>query len=291
MGKPLEFKIFVESQTLNQNGKNITGQVILNLKEPMKMRSLTLNLTGQAYCHWTEERPCGESTHTESFTGKQELLNMVRFLYGQGNESSMHPSGRFSYPFVFVIPPNLPTSFVGAHGHIKYGLKANIERPWRFDHNIQQPLQVIETIDTNQPHFLANPGGSVSKEIGCVLPPGILTLDVQFCRSAFCPGESIMINAIADNQSHTTMIGIYGKLYKIIKYHASNETRTEKKLISFTSGPRILPGWVGTFDNQALAIPATEPTIDTNVIKCQYIVQVEVDVPCHVALVWTLNSL
>eukprot|EP00794_Sanderia_malayensis_P020078 gene20078-22048_t len=280
MGKLLEFAIFVESQTLNQNGRNITGQVILNLKEPMKMRGLTLKLTGQAYCHWTEQQGSGDNRRTVSYTGRQELLNMASFLYGQGSESSMHPSGRFSYPFVFVIPLNLPSSFVAAHGHIKYGLKANIDRPWKFDHDIEQPLQIIETIDTNQPHFLANPGGSVSKEIGCCFPSGILALDAHFYRSAFCPGESIMINATANNQSRTKMNGLKAKLCKIIEYHATSKTRRESHVLSTITGPQILAGDIGKFVDQALTIPATEPTVLSNVIKCHYIVQIEVDVPC-----------
>eukprot|EP00794_Sanderia_malayensis_P020079 gene20079-22049_t len=286
MGKLLEFKIVVESQTLNQDGRNITGQVILNLKEPMKMRGLTLTLTGEAYCHWTEEHGPGHNRHTVSQTGKQELLNMTSFLYGQGegSDSSMHPSGRLVYPFVFVIPLNLPSSFVAAHGHIKYCLKANIDRPWKFDHNIEQPLQIIEAIDTNEPHFLANPGGSVSQEIGCCFPDGILVLDAYFCRSAFCPGESIMINATANNQSNTTMKGMKAKLCKIIEYHATTKTQIEKHVISIIARPMVLAGGTGTFDNEALTVPGTEPTIDTSVIKCQYVVQIEVNVPCGIDL-------
>eukprot|EP00794_Sanderia_malayensis_P020081 gene20081-22051_t len=278
MGKLLEFAIFVGSQTLTQEGKkNITGQVILNLKEPMKMRALTLKLTGEVYCHWTEQRGTDELRRTFHFTEKEELLDMTSYLYGEGSESSMHPSGRFSYPFVFVVPQHLPTSFDGTYGHIKYGLEASIDRPCKFDHDIKQPLQIIEIIDTNKEEFLKRSGDSKSSEVGCCFRSGMLSLDAHLSRTAFCPGESIMLNATANNQSRTNLRGLKARLCKIIKFQAKSKTQTEEYVLSKTTGLKILKGEKGTFVNHPLHVPATEPTINNKFIKCYYVVRIKVD--------------
>ena len=58
--------------------------------------------------------------------------------------------GEYSFPFEFHIPSeNLPTSVEGNFGHVRYWLKAFIDRPWRFDITTKAVFTVIEHVDIN----------------------------------------------------------------------------------------------------------------------------------------------
>ena len=59
------------------------------------------------------------------------------------------PEGDYVYPFQFKLPLGLPTSFEGTYGHIRYLVKATIDRPWKFDHKTIQPLTINEQVDLN----------------------------------------------------------------------------------------------------------------------------------------------
>lgn len=68
----------------------------------------------------------------------------------QPGENPILAPGEYSFPFQFHTPgQNLPTSFEGNFGHVRYWLKAFIDRPWRFDITTKSVFTVIEYVDIN----------------------------------------------------------------------------------------------------------------------------------------------
>ena len=70
---------------------------------------------------------------------------------GQAGENPVLAPGEYTFPFQFHIPSeNLPTSVEGNFGHVRYWLKAFIDRPWRFDiFTAEAFFTVIERVDIN----------------------------------------------------------------------------------------------------------------------------------------------
>lgn len=58
--------------------------------------------------------------------------------------------GTYSYPFEHTLPLDLPTSFVGKHGHITYKVVAvfDARSDW-FDKRFEEPFTVIKGVDLN----------------------------------------------------------------------------------------------------------------------------------------------
>ncbi len=287
MGKLKKFMVLVENQTLVANGTNVSGQVVVNLEEPMKMKNLSVTLEGQAYCRWSDGN--GGPRYT-----REQLIKLKSFLFGNppgsnGEEDiSVHPEGRFSYPFLFTVPHDLPSSVETRLGHIWYCLEAKIKKPtWKSDHITPSKLvKIVKQIDTNNPIYLTQTGGSDAKEIGCCFPSGVLSINASLPRWAFCIGEKVHPNVEVVNESKTDMPFIKARIVKFEEIHGSHKIiKTNQTLISQIVGPGVPQGQVGTFaQHQFLEIPASEEVIPSisncQILKVYYKVVVKVDVPC-----------
>lgn len=86
---------------------------------------------GKGYCHWTEQHGSGDNRRTVRYTGREQLFHFVSPLFGSLPNSNgskvMLTQGQSTFPFVFTIPPNLPSSFEGRSGHIRFELKGNYQ--------------------------------------------------------------------------------------------------------------------------------------------------------------------
>jgi hypothetical protein len=58
--------------------------------------------------------------------------------------------GQHAFPFSFVLPPSLPSSFEGGIGYVRYTIKGTIDRPWRFDDHTVLAYTVLSPLDLNQ---------------------------------------------------------------------------------------------------------------------------------------------
>ena len=59
------------------------------------------------------------------------------------------PIGEHIYPFTFALPPNIPSSFESDLGHVRYTVKAIIDRPWKFDQETKDAFTVVSSFDLN----------------------------------------------------------------------------------------------------------------------------------------------
>ena len=59
-----------------------------------------------------------------------------------------------------MLPPNLPSSFEGQHGNVRYFLKADIVRDWKWNHKVKQHIMVNGILDLNYYPSAQAPGES-----------------------------------------------------------------------------------------------------------------------------------
>lgn len=111
---------------------------------------------GEANTSWSEVKKVKdeqgkEHDETELLTGHEEYFEIHFYMVGSknGNEITL-PPGVHTYPFTCALPPNLPSSFEGEFGHVRYTIKVTLDRPWKFDQDTKMAFTVISPIDLNQ---------------------------------------------------------------------------------------------------------------------------------------------
>lgn len=86
---------------------------------------------------------------TYYFLRNDLFLLSILIFFSENQKKIILPPGKYSYPFQFQLPPNLPSSFEGQHGYIRYWVKATIEKPWSYEHVTKTAFSVISALDLN----------------------------------------------------------------------------------------------------------------------------------------------
>ncbi|KAK7115753.1 arrestin domain-containing protein 3-like [Littorina saxatilis] len=286
MGKLKCFEIILaDNKSVYHPGERVLGQVIVELKGDMKMRSLRIFMRGVAKVHWTESRSTGSrlGSYTEHFNAEVEYFFKRQVLFGgeisDGRDTLTE--GRHEFNFSFELPMGgISTSFEGKHGSIRYWLKAEMDKPWSFNHKTKKAFTVISPIDINRPEYQTQVESSVEKTLCCWLcTSGPISITSRTDRRGYCPGESTAISAEFDNHSSRTVIP-YATLYQTQAFFASGKSRIRRTKFTVLTGLPIAPGTRGSWDSQLLKIPAVSPSIiNCCVMKVDYYVKVALHIP------------
>lgn len=77
----------------------------------------------------------------------QTKTHYNNFLGGDDDEL---PPGKYVYPFSFLLPDNLPSTYDSEYGYIRYKIEAVVNRPWKFDYECDIFIIVVSPIDLNK---------------------------------------------------------------------------------------------------------------------------------------------
>lgn len=205
------------------------------------------------------------SSHEQYFENKFNLL-------GGGSGEVELPAGDLCYPFATHLPPNLPSSFEGEHGHIRYTVKATLDRPWKFDQEAKAAFTVISPLDLNTHPTAKEPvKKEVSKHFGfCCWSSGPLTMTVSLPVGGYVPGQDIPISVDVENNSDVPIREVKCTLRKLLTFTVTSPNKSTKK-DNITIGELVL-GSVeshGTSNwTQVLKVPPLPPS---NLNNCSII--------------------
>lgn len=289
MTEILHYQINLDSdQPVYYPGQKINGNVYLVTKAPLEVNHIWIKLTGAGLCHWTESRRgkvvLGKSKKKQAdYTGSETLIKRSQHLFQASDVTDQStfflPAGQYTYPFSFYLKGDLPSSFEGSYGYIRYMLRTVISKPG-LDHVRTSILTVNDVIDTNHSKF----SRGITAETPppkCCIKVDHLYMRANLARSCYCPGEAILINADVENRTSTDMKHVYTKLVQIITYRAYrldkeyNKKKAKTKVIikdiAKLVGPSLPKEECVCWTNQAFGIPAIPPTIENSkVITVQY---------------------
>ncbi|KAK3698149.1 hypothetical protein RRG08_021660 [Elysia crispata] len=290
MGKLNIFTIsFANTAAVFYAGTMVQGHVTIELKEPMKMRGVRLNFEGKAYVHWTERHSSGSGknrhTTTRHYSATEKYFDQDVLLHGtwpsQGSNTTELPQGRHTFPFQLQLPPGLPSSFEGDHGHVRYVVSCKIDKPWKFDHKTKRPFTIISVLDLNsQPSYSQRLQSTNEKTLCCLCcKSGPIIASFHLDRQGYVPGEAIRLSAEISNGANRRMDKSYVELIMIVTFHATTKSRTVKNRVAMLTRPAIPAHSEDVWSGEELVIPPLPPSylVGCGIIDIKYIVQLNVD--------------
>ncbi|XP_011504212.1 PREDICTED: arrestin domain-containing protein 3 [Ceratosolen solmsi marchali] len=283
-----EFKIHFDNPYATYcPDQTVTGNVILTIDSTKKIKAIQLRVKGEADTYWSTDRQELNNdgryrTETDVVTAHEEYFKAQFYILGSSSGEQIElPSGTHSFPFNYVLPPNLPSSFESDFGRIRYTMKAILDRPWKFDHETKVAFTVISHLDLNQQPNASEPVLLEKNKTFCCLccgtPP--LSVNISLPVRGYVPGQMIPIKVNVENQSGVTVETLKLVLEKIVTYTATTP-HSEKKVVENTVA-EVSKGPVGgnetTSYEQTVKVPSIPPSNLNNcgIIDLEYKLKIE----------------
>lgn len=185
---------------------------------------MRLKINGEAEVDWQESQ--GQSG-SKGFQAKETYFRSKIIILGDGkslylcketrkrfkhfkilfipekNSDIVIPAGTHEYPFTFELPENLPSSFEGPFGHVRYDIEGVVKRSWKFDYNTKILFTVNALVDLNLQRLYLEPIDSLKeKSIMCLCcKEGPISMRVEMKRSGYVAGEIINFTVHSSNYS------------------------------------------------------------------------------------------
>ncbi|KAL9979577.1 hypothetical protein ACROYT_G017255 [Oculina patagonica] len=271
MGKVDYFRVvFQNERTTFFPGEVINGNVNVKVNKELKLRGIRVEFHGEANVFLS-----GGDHRRKKPANSEVYIDLVATLYGkapeQAGENPVLAPGEYSFPFQFHIPSeNLPTSVEGNFGHVRYWLKAFIDRPWRFDITTKAVFTVIEHVDINVAPTLLHPCQVEQEEqYGFACFSGPLSVTLQSDRGGYCPGESIAVSAFINNQSSSRICGVEIILYQVSVYTLKTGKQFKRVTENVASVKRDEIRGCG--DHHMEMVPLPIPSLPPTMTSCRCI--------------------
>ncbi|KAF1749335.1 hypothetical protein GCK72_025802 [Caenorhabditis remanei] len=264
-------------------GQQVSGKVILNNCTEIKASHLTICIHGGAFTHWSEHR----YSETVYFSSTVDYVKEEFLAWSASEENKKFPIGHHVFPFIFQLPTGIPPSYEGAHGRVRYSVRVELDRPWKFSKTQQVYFQVISNVDLNTLAYGNNPVAKrEAKDIGSVFKKGIVTTTITIPKQAYAPGESLPIIINIDNLSTRPVYCIRAELLQHTHYHATKNSifssskeyhKNETKMVAESRKTiKIAAKSVGN-EELSIKIPKLIPNFGCPIIMVEYCLSVKVD--------------
>ncbi|XP_003490327.1 arrestin domain-containing protein 17 isoform X1 [Bombus impatiens] len=263
-------------------GQTVSGNIIVVLNSTKKIRGICVKIKGVANTCWTTDKQDMDERGqyrdgTQTVTAHEEYFDTKYYLVGSASGGEIEiQGGEHKFPFQCILPMNLPSSFESDFGHVRYTVKATLDRPWKFDQEVKSPFTVVSPFDLNQEVRSSEKVQVEMSKTFCCLCCGTPSLTVNYSLPVrgYVPGQTMPIKVNVENLSGITVETIKLILCKIVTFRATTpttDTKTEEIVIAEVSkGP--VEGH-GTADyEQKLDIPPLPPSNLTNcgIIDLEY---------------------
>ncbi|GFN79188.1 arrestin domain-containing protein 3-like [Plakobranchus ocellatus] len=278
---------FNNSNSIYIGGQTVSGKVVVKLSKATWIDSIDIKFTGRAKSKWDVSN--GDSS--KQYKATEVYIDSEHHLYRCRGENDLQPAGLHMYPFDFTLPPDVPSSFEGRRGFVRYLCVVTLDRGWKGVLQIEQDLTVIRHLDLNQVHNAGLPQNLEREEVyeGCCCDSGDVSAYLQLPKSGYVPGEPLNYNLVVYNKATSSICGLVMNLIQTVRYtgysdslFSSGNPKYHDKVNSWTlmqADDEIAPGKTATYSTHCV-IPAVAPSLleGCNIIDINYELHVEVPV-------------
>ncbi|XP_052785721.1 arrestin domain-containing protein 3-like [Mya arenaria] len=271
-------------------GETVHGRIMMVVGRSLKIQRLEVRVRGRCLAEWQEASEDGEER--QLYEKEEYIRNSITVLgkvaSTDGRTDTPHvefvDSGTHVYSFQFQLPEDVPSSFEGVHGYVRYWVKAKLYGVWglldqsgRVEFNVEKPL------DLNTIPGAMDPAEDEDSCVicGCCMNQGSVTASLRINKRGFVPGESIVCDASVLNGSETSIRATKIKFYKIITYGDSplESVTREKTTICEVIRGKLKPGHEESFVSEYLLLPPSLPMTSLpgcSLIDVDYVIELKV---------------
>ncbi|XP_037942670.1 arrestin domain-containing protein 3-like [Teleopsis dalmanni] len=202
----------------------------MNTKEKCAIK---VQITGKGKCKWMEimRKSSNNETSTRSlFYSSKEI-----YAHSESPLAAFEPRGvelnpgEHTFDFSMPLEWNLPSSFKGSYGSIKYKLRVLIQRPWTFDERHIIPIKVVKHMPLHAT-YRANPT-SLEKQITKTISlfgTRPITMVALLPEDFAVRGEPMRICVTVTNNSTTNVEKLRFSVLQYIWYYSHVPLRIQK---------------------------------------------------------------
>ncbi|XP_034402429.1 arrestin domain-containing protein 1b isoform X1 [Cyclopterus lumpus] len=191
-------------------------------------------------------------------------------------------AGEHSFPFQFLIPVAVPTSFEGPFGKVIYRVRAAIDTP-RFskDHKALRPFYLLNLLNLNEVPAIENPSYAVTtKKFSYLLvKTGTLMLKARSDLRGYIPGQVIKLAAEIHNKSGKDTGCVLASLIQKVTYKTKRPV-VDLRTIAEVEGAGVKAGKHAEWREQIIVPPLPQSALTgCSLIDISYFLQVSLKSP------------
>ena len=268
-------------------GSLMKGKIVVEVSQPQYYSDITVALVGRAQTFWDETTYYGRSRLIMHYRNKVKYVNAQKVMW----TSARSPTGDLrvgshSFNFEYQFPRNIPASFEGPHGQVRYDvIVTSSKNGYRNIPSATARLHIKDSSNLLVMHrepavfemddtvtFFCHNLGSIAAT--CTIP-----------RTGFSPGERIPLNVHVVNLTSRN-IRVKAALIRRDLYIGPKNIKqitSEKKIASVSVPTRIRKRQITVVDISNLKIPLNAVTTIRNCqcIGVEYSVVVKFVIPLN----------
>ncbi|GAB6023914.1 hypothetical protein CHUAL_008648 [Chamberlinius hualienensis] len=275
------FSIVMDNPAIYYAGQTVKGVVKLKLTEKLSLKGISLHIEGIAKVGWTEPQSFHDRNNirrsdTNAFFNVKFPLLAVQTETEDLIDLS---SGEYEYPFLTILPSNLPSSFDGSFGQIYYTCNCQIDVPLKYDPRCKTTFTVIQLVDLNLFPNINIPCTKRNKHITkrCCMNTGAISASMTLRKQGYVCGENIHVKVEVSNSSGKAIKHISVALIQAITYRTGLHSKGQPKDICSVRHSLAESDKLGCTFNLTLHIPAVPPTRSTSgdkLLSWEYLIEV-----------------
>ncbi|KAM9322700.1 arrestin domain-containing protein 1b [Pholidichthys leucotaenia] len=271
MGKLQEFDItFANNKVVYGPGESISGTVKIRTANSLQYKAIKVNCQGS----------CGISNkiNDSSWSLEEQYLNSTLSVADKGTL----PPGEHSFPFQFLIPAAVPTSFEGPFGKVFYRVRAAIDTP-RFskDYKAQRPFYLLNMLNLNEVPSIEHQNCAVTtKKFSYLLvKTGILMLKARSDLRGYIPGQIIKLATEIHNKSGRDTGCVLASLIQKVTYKTKRPV-VDLRTIAEVEGAGVKAGKHAEWREQIIVPPLPQSALACcSLVDIDYFIQVSLKSP------------
>ncbi|XP_064616922.1 arrestin domain-containing protein 3-like [Liolophura sinensis] len=212
------------------------------------------------------------------YSTSEQYFKETYSLYSPDDSEDMTnlQCGQHKFDFEYRLLPDLPSSFEGEYGYVRFSIKCVISKPWKYDHSTKAAFTVLSKLNLNTTLGAQEPiyGTDIATDaFCCYCDQGAIFADLSLERRGYVPGEAIRVHARIRNSTQY-LVNSQVQLCQIISFHAAGKAKECKKIVNSIKHELTDIDETDTWGGDKLLIPPVPPSelLGCNIIDIKYYV-------------------